>query len=85
MQFRRSKDVLFLDAEPHNADWTKIGEKIPEDGTPEFFQYCRELGMTPEHFRQLPIYRFNQHARKKAIVQSEQAPPARKRRAGRKR
>ena len=47
-----------IDAQPHNADWTKHNWRLPPYKSEEFMDYLESTGMTLEEFRQLPIYKF---------------------------
>ena len=47
-----------IDAQPHNADWTKHKWSLPPYNSKEFMDYLKSAGMTIEEFRQLPIYKF---------------------------
>ena len=47
-----------IDAQPHNADWTKHNWRLPPYKSEKFMDYLERTGMTLEEFRQLPIYKF---------------------------
>ena len=51
--------VLNIDANLENADWTKQKWDLPKYKSKEFMELLKFSGMTLEHFRTLPVYKFN--------------------------
>jgi len=50
--------MLNIDAQLHNADWTKQSWDLPPYKSEEFMEHLENTGMTLEHFRTLPVYEF---------------------------
>lgn len=52
--------MLKLDASVTNSDWTKLyAWDIPATNETEMLAYLAQIGMTVEHFKTLPVYRYN--------------------------
>ena len=51
--------VLYPDAETSNADWTKTKWDLPKYKSEEFYRILNTMGITIEHFRTLPVYKYN--------------------------
>jgi hypothetical protein len=51
--------MLNLDADSMNADWTKQTWDLPATNAKELRAYLKASGQTVEHFKQLPVYKFN--------------------------
>ena len=49
-------DVIDIDAEPHNKDWTKQSWDLPKFMSPEFMSWLATTGMSLEDFKKLPVY-----------------------------
>jgi hypothetical protein len=47
-----------IDSKIENADWTKKKWDLPEYKSEEFFQVLKRMGMTLEHFKTLPVYKW---------------------------
>ncbi len=54
-----SPEVLYVDEEPHNADWAKRTWDLPFDNLADLRAYLSLRGITPEQFRRLPVYQLN--------------------------
>lgn len=49
-----------IDADPHNADWTKrTWDLLDIDSKEKLLRYLERTGMTVEQFKKLPVYQFN--------------------------
>ena len=58
-----------IDAQLHNADWTKQSWDLPPYKSEEFMEALDDMDMTLEHFKTLPVYK---HAvRQEKIVDDE--------------
>lgn len=52
--------MLDLDANIENSDWTKrFAWDIPATNADELLAYLAQVGMSVEHFKTLPVYRYN--------------------------
>ena len=52
-------EILNIDANIENADWTKQTWDLPKYKSKEFMDWLKSSGMTLEHFRTLPVYKIN--------------------------
>lgn len=52
------KAIPNLDEDLENADWTKRTWDLPKFGSKEFDQFLSASGMTLDHFKTLPVYRW---------------------------
>ena len=61
-QFRekamKKQSLSNIDANLNDADWTKQSWDLPEYGSKEFDNFLKESGMTLDHFKQLPVYKW---------------------------
>lgn len=48
-----------LDEDPNNADWTKRTWDLPCNDIESLRKFLKGMGMSAEHFKKLPVYRFN--------------------------
>lgn len=51
--------ILRLDEDLDNADWTKGTWDLPYKDVESLRAFLKRSGMSVEHFKTLPIYRFN--------------------------
>lgn len=66
---------VVLDGSNRNADWIKLGQwDIPASSVDELHDYLGARGMSVEDFKQLPVYRYNQH-RLKWLAALDQPTP----------
>jgi uncharacterized coiled-coil DUF342 family protein len=59
------KDVIPLDKELHNADWTKQSWDLPPYKSEEFMEYLKSTGKKLSDFKKLPVYK---QAVKKGLI-----------------
>ena len=52
-----------IDAELHNADWTKQTWDLPPIDSQEFKDLLKSWGITMEDFKKLPVYKARNRAR----------------------
>ena len=50
--------MLNIDAQLHNADWTKQSWDLPPYKSEEFMEKLDNMDMSLEHFKTLPVYEF---------------------------
>jgi hypothetical protein len=54
--------MINLDANLHNADWTKkTWDRLDIDSEEKLLQYLKRRKMSIEDFKKLPIYKFNRN------------------------
>ena len=53
------EEILNIDADLSNADWTKQSWDLPEYKSKEFMDWLKFSGMTLEQFKKLPVYKLN--------------------------
>lgn len=58
-------DMINIDADINNADWTKRTWDLPAYKSKEFMDFLKGTGSTLEEFRLLPVYR---HAVKNGLI-----------------
>lgn len=63
-----SRDILYIDAQIHNADWSKQSWDLPPYKSKEFMEQLEMTGMTLEHFKTLPVYK---NAIKNGLIQED--------------
>ena len=51
--------TIELDADLHNADWTKRTWDLPARNVDELRAWLKEQGMMAAAFKRLPVYQFN--------------------------
>jgi len=52
-------EILNIDANIENADWTKQTWDLPKYKSKEFMDWLKSSGMTLTQFRKLPVYKIN--------------------------
>jgi len=52
-------EILNIDADLTNADWTKQSWDLPKYGSKEFKKWLVDSGMTLDDFKKLPVYQLN--------------------------
>lgn len=50
-------ELVNIDANLEDADWTKKTWDLPKYGSKAFFRFLKRQGMTLEHFKKLPAYK----------------------------
>ena len=56
-QKKESKEILNIDADLSNADWTKQSWDLPKYKSKEFMDWLKFSGMTLAQFKTLPVYK----------------------------
>ncbi len=56
---RKPWPTLRVDESIDNADWTKQSWDLPYDNVEDLHAYLDAQGITVEHFKTRPVYRFN--------------------------
>ena len=51
--------TIYPDADSMNADWPKRTWDLPFNNAADLRAWLEARGMTVEHFKTLPVYRFN--------------------------